>query len=163
MSVPNNSGQRVREWTPAQKVAASKARGTKPIKPTKYGTLYSGLIYHLYDTQRLHIHLVYEAYLNNMTLDNWIQSVKTGENRMVSDLFIPRGASLVTLDGNWDTTDPQQIYCFQTLSERMKWQLNKYPLPVNETRIRILCADDNAKRRRYLRSMSSSILLAEKC
>ena len=116
--------RRARTWTPEQRAEASRRRlGTKPSEfETEYGVQYCGLVYHPRNTYNFAFYLAYEAYMNDKTLEEWVILHRNGKFGGEVLLYLPILATVVTIDRNSKNIKRENLYCFLTVFERMKWQ-----------------------------------------
>jgi hypothetical protein len=156
-----NGNKNVRGWSFAQRIKRSREmRGHNELSAvTPSGRMHYELVRHYVDSYRLEQVLSFEAWLNNVTLDQWIDINRIQGRHRGDEIFLPAGISIVSLDDNLFNTDRSNLYCFATWAERMRWQKMKGVLVYNEDALRKLCTEYTEKQRGKLIQAQSSIVL----
>jgi len=134
--------KRVRTWTPEQRAEASQRRlKSKPhIFEDEHMVLAYGLVYHPRNTYLPTYQLAYEACMNNVTLEEWMNMHRSGKFPDHMLFYLPIGAVLIAIDENLKNVGRENLYCFLSNSDRMKWQVRTNrditKLEVNEEEVK---------------------------
>jgi len=134
-------GMGVRNWTSEQKAEASRRRSGNSLKrDTPDGLVILGLVNHPTNTQMFERVLSYEASMNGVTLDEWVESHRLGGKKSTRGIYLKKGMSVVDLG--------DQLYCFASVGARRSYvyYLNrgeKKPLSDNREEIKRLCQSED--------------------
>lgn len=153
-----NGNRNVRDWSLQQRVEQSrKRRGFSDLsRMTEQGMVHYELVRHFVDTYRTERILAYEAKLNDTTLEEWIARNRIDGKHHGGEIYIPSGWSIIHINGNTDDCSPDNLYCFESLSKRMKWKHTKEPLEDNLDNVRRLAIEYTKKRRAELERNKSA-------
>jgi hypothetical protein len=119
----------VRDWSLEQRIQRSRQmRGHNNLSATTdRGVMHYELVRHLVESYRLEAILVYEAMLNETTLEEWIARHRIEGKPRGDEIYVAPGFSIVHKDGDLNNCNIHNLYCFPSLSARMTWQRNGRP------------------------------------
>lgn len=153
-----------RDWTLKQKLLQSRIRrGCKePFKKTEQGMLHYELVRHLVEPSRFEHVLQYEAMMNGMLLQEWITLNTLDGRPNGSEVYVPQGASVACINGDFFDTRVENVVCFINRGERMKWSYcqkenRPYQLPDKDV-VYDFCKRWSDEQREKLKALDNQLL-----
>lgn len=114
-----------RAWTAEQREAKHKKARSANMKVAKDGRRYYGLIFHLNGSTQWERRLAYEAcYLNGATLEEWIVRHRIEGVLRGFELYLPKRARIISLDGDRLNVEPKNLLCFKCQSDCSRWLMS---------------------------------------
>ena len=145
---------RKRHWSVKRRVEFSrKIRKTSKLeKKTKKGTICYELVLHLRGQSVSKRILVYEAYLNNTTLEEWTERHRIGGEITGNEVYLKIGMHILHLNRDVHDCRIENMYCFRSIRQYRSWvQKNVHKqvrLIKNKDEILDLCLQWTTKARR---------------
>ena len=130
-------------WSLDQRVQQSrKKRGhSLPFDRRSDGIVHYELVHHPIESSMPERVLAYEAMMNETTLDEWILRNRIGGRITGREIYLPRTFSVAPLDRDPFNTSCDNLHCFESKSERMKWNHGKFTLLDNKAKIKELSVE----------------------